>query len=220
MKYIRWTLFALVALVVGAFLHYSLVRQDVVRIVGSEVRRIEIVGVTGLFYSSSEPTDASGTNRDVKFISAVFESGRTRVYRNEDTGFGWPPYLKFDSADLQARASDLESGASDPRWVRVSYYGWRSNLLSIYPNALRAEEVSGPDDRAFPWTNVLTIGSLVIAVLLIRALILRIWRRNIAPVFDEVEDAFDTAGQSAESAEARLRRKRNRLQEWWAETFR
>ncbi len=46
------------------------------------------------------------------------------VYRNEDTGWGWPSYFKFDTANLQTEADDLSStaarsqmGGDDPLWL-------------------------------------------------------------------------------------------------------
>ena len=79
-------------LVTAAFLHYSLPSRDVVRIVGTDVVRQDV-----------ERRDAQGNRvtvtRDVRFIYAKSPGGGDRVYRNEDTGWGWPPYFKFDTAD-------------------------------------------------------------------------------------------------------------------------
>jgi len=43
--------------------------------------------------------------------------------------------LCFVLADLQARAADLVSNRDAPVWVAVTHYGWRSRLLSAFPNA-------------------------------------------------------------------------------------
>ena len=48
---------------------------------------------------------------DVRFIAAVRPNGKPFVYRNEDTGWIWPPYFKYDSSNLQAKATDLRSTA-------------------------------------------------------------------------------------------------------------
>ena len=85
----------LLFLAVALFLHYSLPSRDIVRIVGTDVVRTDVEG-----------RDAQGNtitvSRDVRFINAKWPDGRDRVYRNEDTGWGWPPYFKFDTADLAA----------------------------------------------------------------------------------------------------------------------
>ena len=45
------------------------------------------------------------------------------VYRNEDTGWGWPPYFKFDTKNLQTEAADLISSKEEPQWVILTHYG-------------------------------------------------------------------------------------------------
>lgn len=65
------------------------------------------------------------TNRDVQFIQAIRANGKPMVYRNEDTGWRWPPYFKFDTATLQTQADDLRSTAEAPKWAVVTHYGWR-----------------------------------------------------------------------------------------------
>jgi hypothetical protein len=60
----------------------------------------------------------------------VDEDGNTRVYRNEDTGFLWPPYFKFDSEDLQTEARTSPRVPTTPQWVSITHYGWRMNVFS------------------------------------------------------------------------------------------
>ena len=159
MRYVKWTSMAVVVLVVGGFLHWSLPARDIVRIVGTEIRRTEI--------ETSSGTQAAPT-RDVRFISAMTPSGRPRVYRNEDTGFGWPPFFKFDSANLAARAEDARSTEADPRWRIVSHYGWRVPLFSKFPNAVAIRPATGPDQTLIPWFNVAVLVFLAIGVFLLR----------------------------------------------------
>ncbi len=205
MRYVKWTLIVLLVLLVGAVLHYNLPQRDIVRIVNTEVRRVD-PGMNGFFYSNAGSGDATLANRDVFFIEGIRPNGNPIVYRNEDTGWGWPPYFKFDSANLQALSRDLVSTQDDPRWVAIRHYGWRSELFSIFPNATSLQSVSGPDARLIPWT------SIVILVLL-AALFGYIWRlwarfraRRIEPIIDEIDAEFDEA--------------RDKVGGWFSRTFR
>lgn len=219
MAYVKWIFWALVVLVVGGFLHYTLPRHETLRLVESEVRRVELAGTNGLFWGSAEPADATTGSRDVKFISGVHEGGKPLVLRNEDTGWGWPPYFKFNSSDLQARAADLISNTDNPQWVIVEYYGWRSQLFSIYPNALKLTPADGPDARVIPWLNIIVLTGLVALVLVIRAMIKRFWRNRVDPVVARVAEGFDDAEDAVGDAQTRFRGKRQKFREWWVETF-
>ena len=48
------------------------------------------------------------------FIQTIKKNGKPMVYRNEDTGWGWPPYFKFDTANLQADAAAARSPPGAP----------------------------------------------------------------------------------------------------------
>ncbi len=72
------------------------------------------------------------------------------VYRNEDTGWGWPPYFKFDTTNLQAEAADLRSTAAAPQWAIMTHYGWRNEFLSIFPNAIGIRAVDDPGRNHHP----------------------------------------------------------------------
>lgn len=218
MVYIRWAFWGLLVLVIAATLDYVLPKQEVVRVVGTEVRRVDVDGFSRLFWSNSMPTTSAG-NRDVQFLNAVNENDRPRVFRNEDTGWGWPFYFKFDTADLQTRAADLSSTSQDVQWVRVHYYGWRSNLLSVYPNALRVAAAEGPDDTVFPWTTVIVLGGLAVAIISIWRFFRRVWKRRVDPVVSEVSGAFEAADGQMDLARNRFRGRRQKLREWWTETF-
>ncbi|MGS4946183.1 DUF1523 family protein [Meridianimarinicoccus sp. RP-17] len=217
MAYVKWTFIALVALLAAGFLHYTLPRHNVMRIVETEVRRVE-VPAGSLFWGGSEPGDSTG-NRDVKFISGVTESGTAIVFRNEDTGWGWPPYYKFDSADLQARAADSVSSREAPEWMLVRYYGWRSNLFSIFPNALAISPATGPDMRVIPWFNIVVLSALAALVIFVRMALKRFWRNRVDPVVARVAEGFDNADDAADAAHARFRGTRQKFREWWTETF-
>ena len=97
---------------------------------------------TGELRDGAQP----GATRDVRFINAVTETGATRVYRNEDTGWGFPPYLKFDSADITAQSQDL---AGRNAWVLVEHYGWRIRFPVDVPQRRRPDR-GGGGLRVFP----------------------------------------------------------------------
>ena len=182
MRYVKWSFLTLLVLLVAGFLHYTLPRHDVVRIVGTYQQRVDLDGWANIFWSGSSKTQqASQGTRDVQFIQAVRPDGKPVVYRNEDTGWGWPPYFKFDTATLQTRADDLKSTAETPKWVVVTRYGWRNQIWSIFPNALSVSPVSGPDVTVIPWATIVFFVVLIVIALFLRTLWKLFEARIIAP---------------------------------------
>ncbi|ATG48992.1 DUF1523 family protein [Celeribacter ethanolicus] len=206
MRYVKWTLIALIVLFVGGFFHYTLPQHDIVRIVNTYQERQDISGWTSIFWQGPDNGTATMQSRDVQFIQAVRPSGKTIVYRNEDTGWGWPPYFKFDTANLATEASDAISTKNAPAWVSVTHYGWRSQVLSIFPNAVGIKPVSGPDTTIIPWTNIIIL--TLIAVFLIT--IYRMWQqfreRTIEPLVEDVEDVLELADEKKDSAVDKVKR--------------
>lgn len=207
MRYVKWTLIVLIVGTFAAFLHYTLPRQDIVRVTGTEIQRIN-VGWNGIFYAN-RMRDAQGNliGTDVRLINTVGANGRTRVFRNEDTGF-WPPYFKFDSADLQTQAQDYVSSAENPRWVAVRHYGWRNRFFTIYPNAVSMRQVDGPEVTLIPWFNI-------VFLTLLAAFFFWLWRKwvdfresRIEPVLEDAADTWDRIDDRADEARGRLAR-------WW-----
>lgn len=189
MAYVKWTFVGLIVLVAGSFLHYTLPGYDVVRIVNTEVRRVDF-GSNSVFWSHAGAGDASGTvNRDVFFIEAIRPNGKPIVYRNEDTGWIWPPYFKFDSANVQAIAQDFVSNQAEPRWVAVRHYGWRIEWFSIFPNATSVRPVGGPEERVVNWFNIVFFVALAAFALWLW----RMWRNfreaRVDPLLDDIDDA-------------------------------
>jgi len=180
--YVKWTFYALVALFIVAFLHYTLPQRDVVRIVGTYEERQDF-GINSIFWGSGDAGGASTTNRDVFFIQTKKPNGDEMVYRNEDTGF-WPPYLKFDTADLQTNAADAVSTAKDPEWYVITHYGWRSTFLSIFPNAVSLKPATGPDQTFVPWLNIVIIVVLIAIARTIQVRLRRLWRRWMGTLGD------------------------------------
>ena len=185
MRWPRIILISLLALLLAGFLHYTLPQRDVVRIVNVESRLTEVGGFNGFFFAQRDSGSAQATGmRDLRLISTIRPDGRPLVYRNEDTGVLWPPYFKFDSEDLQTEAANLTSTETAPQWVAVTHYGWRSNLISIYPNAISIRPVEGPDVALFPWLNIVILA--ILAVLIFVGW--RIWERFEDRVIDPIRD--------------------------------
>jgi len=100
---LRGLLGALVVLFLGT-LHYTLPQRDIVIVTGTEIIRQDFSGWNRVFYAQADSGNAAVVNRDLRLINTVDGDGNIMVYRNEDTGFGWPPYFKLDSSNLQAEA--------------------------------------------------------------------------------------------------------------------
>jgi hypothetical protein len=187
----RWILKVLLALLVLAVFHYNLPQRDIVRITGTEILRKDLSGWTGMFYAAAQSGEAQTQNRDLRLINTVRANGKVSVYRNEDTGFNWPPYLKFDSSNLQAEAEDAVSSKEAPEWYILRHYGWRNTFWSIYPNAVSLTPVAGPDVRLIPRFNIVF---LVLLAALIWAVYVRLrgfWARRVDPVIDRIDAAAE-----------------------------
>lgn len=205
MKYVKWTVLTLLALLVFAFFHYTLPQHDIVRIVNTNTQRID-VGENSWFWAQNDQGMAANvTSRDVKFIETIRPNGKPMVYRNEDTGWIWPPYFKFDSYDVQTEASNLKSDAANPRWVSITHYGWRNQYFTIFPNAIAIREVAGPDVRIIPWFNIVFFTLLLILLLFIRRMWLQFRERTIDPAMQDAGAAWDQVEGRAEMAGKRAK---------------
>jgi hypothetical protein len=188
MRWPRIIFLSLILLLLGAFLHYTLPQRDIVRITETQLQLTEISGWSALFYAQSD-SGAEGTSvqRDVRIISAVRPDNTPIDYRNEDTGlFGWPPYFKIDSQDVQTEAQDLRSTRDEPVWVAITHYGWRSNVFSSYPNALSIRRVDGPDVQLVPWVNIVILLGMVLVIFMAWRIWERFEDRVIEPFLDGV----------------------------------
>ena len=199
MKYVKWTFLSLIAILLFSFFHYTLPQHDVVRVVGTENRRIDF-GENSFFWASADVGTAASTNRDVFFIQTVLPNGKPMVYRNEDTGWGWPPYFKLNSSNLQASAQSMISSTAAPQWVMVTHYGWRNEWFTIFPNAIALKEVDSPDATVVPWVNITILVVLLLLLLTIRAIFLQFKQRSIDPVIDDIGESWDEFEESADAA--------------------
>ena len=184
MRYVKWAIWILIALLIGGFLFYTLPRHEVVRILDAYEKRVDL-GSNSIFYAQPDSGEAVADGRDVRFIDTIRENGKQLVFRNEDTSWDWPPYFKFNSADLNAQAKDLISTKEDPQWVLMRYYGWRSNFLSIYPNATSLKPVPTADYTVIPWFNIVFLTILA-------WLVWRIWRWWDRVYEEKIEPRFDS----------------------------
>lgn len=192
--------------IIGLALHYYLPQRDIVQITGTEVKRMNIEK-NSPFWDQSDSGTADGSTRDVRFINAAGEkkaNGKRRVYvyRNEDTNFSWPPYLKFNSGDLSAEAQSF--AREEDKWVAVTHYGWRSQLFSVFPNAVRIRQVEGPDVRLVPWFNIVFLTILGIVFLWLWSMWRNFRKTKIEPVVEEIID-------NAEGAEAEIKERAQAL---------
>ena len=190
MVYVKLGFWGLFWLLVAAFFHYTLPQNDIARITDTYEKRIDF-GENSIFWASPDVgNDTGAVNRDVFFIQAVRTNGRVMVYRNEDTGWGWPPYFKFDTSNLQAEAADLKSTSENPRWVSIRHYGWRNEFISIYPNAVTIKRVAGPDVQIIPWFNIIVLTLLFALFWAVRVRWKRFRRNRINPKVDEWTDGW------------------------------
>ncbi len=205
MRYVVWTIRIVLALLVFGFFHYTLPQRDIVRIVETEIRRIDF-GENSIFWAAPDTGNATtaGSSRDVRFINTVRPNGDVMVYRNEDTGWGWPPYFKLDSSNLQTEAADLVSTQANPQWAVMTHYGWRTEFLSAFPNAVAVRPVDSPDVRLIPWFNIIFLTVLAGFVLWLWRLWDRFKERRIEPIVDDITIAIDHADRQADSLKERF----------------
>jgi hypothetical protein len=198
-------------------LHYVLPQHDIARITSTEVIRADFSGFNRLFYAQADSGAAELTTRDLRLINTEKrktwllgfiprESTEVMVYRNEDSGWIWPPYFKFDSSDLQAEAASQVSTAAAPQWVVVTHYGWRNRFFSIYPNAVGIRPVSGPDVSVVPWFNIGFFILLIAGIAFIRAAWYQFRERTMDPLLDQAENRMDEVNAGIAERRSRVRR--------------
>jgi hypothetical protein len=91
----------------------------------------------------------------------------------------------------------------------MKHYGWRSELMSIFPNAIGLKEVSGPDAKITPWANIIILTFFAIILLLLWRMWAQFRERTIDPLVEDAGEAWDAvdgkADALADSAMSRAR---------------
>jgi len=216
----------LIVLILGLF-HYVLPQHDVGRINSEAPIRIDFDRFNRLFFAQSDSGNRELANRDVRLINTVVkktwflgffqrDAEKVMVYRNEDTGWIWPPYFKFDSADLQAEAAANLSPPGEDKWVVITHYGWRNRFFSVYPNAIGIRPVEGPDVRIIPWVNIIFFTFLIFAYFFLRAMWRQFRERSIDPMLEDAGEAWDKVEDHAGAAQERATGVMGRLRAWLA----
>lgn len=217
MRYVKRTFLGLVLFFSFALLHYVLPQHDVVRITDTEVIRMDFTRINRLFYAQADSGAAELATRDVRLIYTdkrkTFllgfirrEAEEVMVYRNEDTGWIWPPYFKFDSSDLQAEAAANVSTSEHPIWVVMTHYGWRNRFFTIHPNAVGIRPIDSPDVRIIPWFNIFFFVFMGFAALFVRAMWRQFRERKLDPALGNVGEAWDRVDARADQAKGRASR--------------
>ena len=156
-------------IVIGGVVNYAMPSYDETYVTGMEVRRMDKDGVI----SKSNPAD--GEVRDVYFLFTESEPNKVMVYRNEDTGWGLPPYFKFGSADIQAKA---QAYANEKQRVQIKYYGWRINWMNEFRNIVSIKPLLEGETVANPIVSYVLYGVIVLLFFLSVQLIRGIFRKE------------------------------------------
>ena len=166
-KKIKIGIGAVLFVMIFLFLHFNLPRTAVVQISGTDIKRMDkAVDVKDKEDSAEKQVQAVTSTEDVRFVNSVSRKGKPMVFKNEDTGWGWPPYFKFNSADVTAEAQAFANDQGKP-WVLVKYYGWRFTMFSMFPNALDLKMVH-KDYSHIPVFNIVFFIVLVTLILVAR----------------------------------------------------
>lgn len=217
MRRIRLIIRLILAMCLFGFFQYVLPQHDIVRVTGTSIIPTDLGGWNSIFYAQTDSGNATLPTRSLRLIntskSDTYLLGfiprgteSIMVYRNEDTGWIWPPYFKFDSSDLQATADANIAGPDTPRWVVVTHYGWRNRFLSIYPNAVAINPIAGPEVQIIPWFNIVFFVFLVIAFVFVRAMWRQFRQRTVDPLVDSASDRWDEVGAGVSERRSRLGR--------------
>lgn len=144
----------IIHILLALLVNFTMPSYKALHIVGSEVKRMDSDGFI------NKDRVANSSVRDVYFIYAKFpDSDKVLSFRNEDTRWGFPFYFKFDSADLQAKASAF---AEEKALVEVKYYGWRIKVLDEFFNVVSIKKIASINDTSNPIVSYILYGLLVV----------------------------------------------------------
>lgn len=219
MRNLQVALGVIFGVLVFLFLDYALPSRHTVRVT-NVYNQITDLGWNGIFYASPDTgtVQTADGRRDIRYIATVQPNGRPSVYRNEDTGWIWPPYFKYDSSNLHAIAADSVSTADAPRWMNVTSYGWRVSWATIYPNAISMRQVAGPGDRPLNWPALVILGVMGALLLLLWRMWNQFHERSIEPRTRRAGRVIEHIDAHADAAQAEVvastRKAAGRMRNW------
>ncbi len=130
MKRFKLILIAILVVSLAGLWSYAGPTTIDVKVIDTEVKRVGV----------------GNTSKDQYRIDTIRVSDNsTLVFRNTDAAL-FPPYFKWDSADLQTTARTYAKRDATGPTVRIKYYGWRVKLLSWFPNATSMWTVESGSD--------------------------------------------------------------------------
>lgn len=202
LRYAKFTAIAVAIFSSYLFLDYTLPRYDLVKINEIGTRRFDEDG-----NYIRKTTSTTGPTRDVEMIytkaasvtkdpqtgeeKVVVDPSHDIVFINEDTGWGWPFYFKFETADIQSDAAYIK-GLDGLAYIES--YGWRIEFFSWFGNVLSITDYE-PGTTIVNWVRYLVLSLWVALIGTIWYWVRRI-RRNIAA---RVEAAAQAAREHAEA---------------------
>jgi hypothetical protein len=151
---IALALFMLFALAFSCMLHYYLPRKELATITEIGSKRAEGIPVERDRADEARPLD-------IYYIFVLDEDGEPRVFSNVNTAWGFPPYFKFDAADMQAKAASLTG-----KQVVIRYYGLRVQLLNLFPN-ITSLQPGDESSSLLSWTRLTVFGFWLFILILI-----------------------------------------------------
>ena len=156
---------------------------------GTEVLRKDFSGWTRVFYAKPDTRAMRCRSTGTCGCSIRCSSnGKVSVYRNEDTGFGWPPLFQVGQLKLYRLRPKMRFPiGTEPEWYVVRHYGWRNTFLSIYPNAVSIKPISGPNVQLIPWLNIIFLTVLAAFLWAIYVRVRGFWSRRISPIIENIE---------------------------------
>ncbi|QIW15329.1 hypothetical protein A4G20_02760 [Pasteurellaceae bacterium RH1A] len=142
---IKWFLMLVLLslhIVLVGVVNYSFPSYDVTNITSGDVRRVDKDGVI----SASNPAD--GEIRDVYYLFTSNNATEKAIqYRNDNTGWGYPFYFKFNSGEIQARAMAF---AEKKQTVQIKYYGWNAPMFNEERKLVSVQAFNEGDSKSLP----------------------------------------------------------------------
>ena len=128
-------------------------QKDVLVVAGTDTKRAEQVPLFG--------TTATSDGRHTFFIILQKPGGSPTPFKNENTGWGWPPYFKFNAPEIQATAQAMIG-----QEVAVTYFGWRNQIFGTFPDIVSLDP-AGKNTGTTSWVRgtVFTLWGLLLVFL-------------------------------------------------------